>query len=166
MEKLRAIIGVMNEHGLPVVIHLRNLDPEYGHKHAALFIDQIAKHAPAVTFQLAHMGGWGSYDDGTDGAVQAFLEAIEAGDLDRSRIWFDVAAVVDGETPADVYPTLRQRLREIGFDRLLFASDWDEIEPEAYARMLRERLQLSDGEMTQLMRNEAPYMRGVGNQEP
>lgn len=158
MDKLAAVIGVMNDHNLPVLIHLRSRDPDYGYQQAALFIDQVARHAPAVTFQLAHMGGWGRYDQGTDGAVQAFLDAIENGLIDRSKVWFDVAAVVKTDLSDDIVATLRRRFREIGFDRLLFASDWDEVEPDVYIDLLKQRLQLSDEDMEQLMKNEAPYL--------
>ncbi len=159
MERLSAVISVMNDHGLPVVIHLRHRESGYGYEHAASFIDQIARHAPAVNFQLAHLAGWGGYDEGTDGAVEAFLDAIADGVLDRDKVWFDVAAVVEAEMPDVDLVALRERVREIGFDRLLFASDWDEADPVTYMNMLREYLLLSDEEMDQLMSNEAPYVR-------
>ena len=159
MARLGAVIDVMNDHGMPVIIHLRNRDPDYGYEHAAMFIRQVARHAPAVTFQLAHMAGWGGYDEGTDSAAQAFLDAIESGDLARDRVWFDVAAVVEEEMSEPVLAMLRDRMRTIGFDRLLFASDWDEMEPERYTKTLRNHLGLSDEEMRQLLDNVAPYFR-------
>jgi len=156
--KLRAVFDVMNEHERPVVIHLRNLNPEYGYDDANLFIDQVAKHAPKVTIQLAHISGWGGYDDGTDGAIQAFMDAIDDGILDRSQVWFDIAAVVDTEMPEEDDARLTARLREIGLDRVLFATDWDEVDPKSHIAELREFLSLSDDEWTQLMSNEAPYL--------
>lgn len=158
MQRLRTIIGIMNDHQLPVVLHLRNLDPDYGYEDAALFINEIAKHAPAVTFQLAHMAGWGGFDPNTDGAVQAFLDAIEQRVLDRSRIWFDIAAVVEPQMSRASLALLERRMREIGFDRLLFASDWDEVDQATYTALLREKLELSDTEWSKLMSNEAPFL--------
>jgi hypothetical protein len=105
------------------------------------------------------MAGWGGYDDGTDGAVQAFLDAFADGVLDRERFWFDVAAVVDAEMPDAVLASVRHRVREIGFDRLLFASDWDEAEPAVYMSLLKERLRMSAEETDLLMNNEAPYIQ-------
>ena len=158
MKQLAAVVDVMNDHGLSVIIHLRNRDPDYGYEHAALFIERVARHAPAVTFQLAHMAGWGGYDEGTDGAAQAFLDAINRGDLERDRVWFDIAAVVDEELTEPVLGMLRARMREIGFDRLLFASDWDDVEPALYIEELENRLGLTDEEIELLMSNEAPYL--------
>ena len=59
--------------------------------------------------------------------------------------------------PDDIYPTMQQRFREIGFDRLLFASDWYEIDPQPYIAMPKKQLHLSNDEWEQLLRNEAPY---------
>ena len=148
----------MNEFGLPVVIHLRNRNPDYGYDEAALFIRDIAAQSPNVMLQLAHIGGWGDYDAQTDGAIRAFLDAIEKGALDRSRVWFDLAAVVLPESPGS-YASLPERMRDIGFDRLLFGTDWDEFEPLAYREMLRRTLSLSEGEWDELFGNEAPYLR-------
>lgn len=148
-------VRVLDEAGLDkgVILSLG-----YGYEEAALFIDRIARHAPAVTFQLAHMAGWGGYDPGTDGAIQAFLDAIENGVLDRSKIWFDTAAVLEAQLPDDVYADLQRRLIEIGFDRLLFATDWDEVDPKSYLARLKEHLTLSDAEWDQFMSNQAPYL--------
>ena len=157
--KLRAIIDVMNEHSLPVVIHLRNRDPNYGYDHAALFIDRVARHAPNVVFQLAHAAGWGGYDEGTDGAIQAFLDAIARGDLERDNIWFDVAAVVSDDVQDADLARFQKRLREIGLDRVLFASDWDEAAPATYILEMGSRLSLDDEEWARLLDNEAPFFR-------
>lgn len=158
VQKLRAVVDVMNEHRLPVVLHLRNRAPDYGYRQAAKFIDDIARHAPEVTFQLAHLAGWGGYDHHTDGAVQAFLDAIDSGALDRSRIWFDLAAVVESTTPDTTLTQLVIRLRDIGIDRLLIASDWDETDLKTYVALLKDKLDLSDAEWRQLISNEAPYV--------
>jgi len=155
--KLCEVFDVMNEFALPVVIHLRNRNPEYGYADAALFINEVAKYAPKVTLQLAHVAGWGGYDAQTDGAVKAFLDAIDDGVLDRSKVWFDIAALVTTRMPDKVYASLPARLREIGFDRLLFATDWDEVDPKSHIATVRKHLSLSDEEWGQLMSNEAPY---------
>jgi predicted TIM-barrel fold metal-dependent hydrolase len=156
--QLRAVFDVMNDYSLPVGIHLRNRNPEYGYEDAAIFIEQIAKHTPNVTLHLAHMAGWGGYDAGTDGAVQAFLDAIERGDLDRSKVWFDIAAVVMAQIPDELLEPVPGRFREIGLDRILFATDWDAAEtPKEHIQSLKKRLELTDSEWDQLLSNEAPY---------
>ncbi len=158
--QLRAIFGVLNDYSLPVGIHLRNRNPEYGYKQADIFIEQVVKHAPNVTLHLAHMGGWGGWDEGTDGAVQAFLDAIERGDLDRDLVWFDLAAVVISQLPDEAYESLSGRLRDIGLDRVLFATDWPAREdPKAHIETLKSRLELTAEEWDVVLNNQAPYLQ-------
>lgn len=157
--KLAAVIGVMNDHAMPVVIHLRDRDAGYGYEAAALFIDRVAGPMPAVTIQLAHVAGWGGYDTATDEAMRAFLDAFDKGVLDRTRVWFDLAAVVTPDMPDTVCAGLGQRLREIGLDRLLFGSDWDEADPDDYLAALGQCLQFGDPELRVLVGNGAPYLR-------
>ena len=157
VRKLRAVLDVTDSHGMPVVIHLRTRDPSYGYDHAALFIEQIASQLPSTTWYLAHMAGWGGYDPGTDGAIQAFLDAVDAGTLDHAKVWFDLAAIVSDELLPHDLNALRNKIQRIGLDRLVFASDWDEAAPAVYLATLKEALQLSDPEWQQLIGNEAPF---------
>ena len=88
----------------------------------------------------------GGYDTATDDAIQAVLDAIEKGVLDRSKVWTDIAAVMEPQMPDNIYTALKERFRVIGFDRPLFASDSEKIDPKPFIAMLRDRLQLSDAE--------------------
>ena len=159
VRKLREVFELLNESGMPVIIHLRNRNPEYGYSDAALFIDSVARHAPDVTMQLAHAAGWGGYDSQTDGAIQAFLDAIDNGVLDRSKVWFDIAALMDEQDPDESNEDLRKRFREIGLDRLLFATDWEQVDAKSYMESLAANPSLSDAEWRQIFANEAPYLR-------
>ena len=128
ISKLCAIFVLMNDFERPIVIH------------------------------LAHIAGWGGYDAATDRAIQAFLDACDEGTLDRSRIWFDIAAVVDAKMHDEDAARLTARLRDIGLDRVLFATDWNEVDPRSHIDTLRNTLTLSDIEWAQLMSNEVPYL--------
>ena len=165
MGRLRALLEVTDRHGMTVVIHLRTRDPDYGYDHAALFIEQIASKLPSTTWYLAHMAGWGGYDPGTDGAIRAFLDAVDAGELDHARVWFDLAAIVSDELSPDDLVALRNRIQRIGLDRLVFASDWDEAEPATYLVDLKAALQLGDSAWQQLADNEAPFFRQAQSSE-
>ena len=159
--RLRAVLTVTDQYAMPVVIHLRTLDDDYGYEHASIFIEQIASKLQSTTWYLAHMAGWGGYDAATDGAIQAFLDAIERGDLDRARVWFDLAAVVSDELAESDLRNLRDKIRLIGIDRLVFASDWDEAQPADYLEQLRDGLKLSDAAWDRLVSNEAPFFQAV-----
>jgi predicted TIM-barrel fold metal-dependent hydrolase len=166
IRKLKAIFAVINEHRLPIVVHVRNRSPEYGAEAVKVFIDEVLVPAPNVTLQLAHLGGWGGFDPATDGAIQAFLDAFADGRLDRSRVWFETSAVIAPNIPEparvkdETLPEIATRLREIGLDRIVFGTDWDVLgSPAQNIEMLRSRLPLTDAEWQQLLSNQAPYLK-------
>ena len=159
MRRLLAVLEVTNGYSMPVVIHMRPGGSDYGYDHAAQFITQIASRLPSTDWYLAHMAGWGGYDAGTDGAIQAFLDAFANGSLDRSRVWFDLAAVVSDDLPASALTMLRGKIDRIGIDRIVFGSDWDEVEPASYLDSLKTHLRLSEAEWQKLVDNQAPFFR-------
>jgi predicted TIM-barrel fold metal-dependent hydrolase len=160
LERLGAILSLLSEHELPLVVHLRNRDPDYGAAAASAFIDLLAARAPNIVVHVAHLAGWGAYDSGTDAALGAFLSAIDEGRLSRDKIYFDIGAVVMPVLPDEALEPVTARLRQIGFDRVLFATDWDAAEaPAQHLRTLRSRLDLTDDEWETLLTNQAPYLR-------
>jgi predicted TIM-barrel fold metal-dependent hydrolase len=160
LERLGAILSLLSEHELPLVVHLRNRDPDYGVDSANAFIDLAAARAPNIVVHVAHLAGWGAYDPGTDAALGAFLTAIAEGRLSRDNVWFDIGAVVMPNLPDEALARVTARLRQIGFDRVLFATDWDAAEaPAQHLSTLQSRLDLSGEEWEMLVTNQAPYLR-------
>ena len=160
LEQLGAILALLSEHELPLVVHLRNRDPDYGADSANSFIELVATRAPNILVHVAHLAGWGAFDPATDAALGAFLTAIDEGRLNRDRIYFDIGAVVMPNLPDEALGRVTERLRQIGFDRVLFATDWDAAEaPAQHLTTLHKRLDLTDDEWESLRDNQAPYLR-------
>lgn len=157
--QLQKVLALLAEHQLPLVVHLRNRNPEYGAFEANTFINAVAESAPGLTLHIAHMAGWGGYDEGTDAALGAFIQAFEDGRLDRDRVYFDLAAVVMAALPDEALAPLPARMRQIGIDHILFATDWDAMEaPKEYIQALKSRLDLTEAEWEVLLANQAPYL--------
>ncbi len=95
VDRLKAIFREAQRSGRPLIVHMHTRQPDYGAHDARNFIREVLPEAPAVTIQIAHMaGGGGSYHDGADQALGAFVEAFAAGTLRRERILFDLGGVV------------------------------------------------------------------------
>lgn len=91
--RVAEVFRIAGENGMPIVVHVRTRAPDYGRQDVEIFIADILSQAPDLPVQIAHMAGWGSYDDATDEALATFMEAFEAGTLDRALYTFDLAAV-------------------------------------------------------------------------
>lgn len=125
------------------------------------------------------MGGWGGYDRPTDAALQAFVEAIRARPTGTRRLYFDLSGVVlpqsarAAATPAEErdlqtlrdlqreFPQWRSqlvlRIRQLGIERVLFATDIPVITPADYQALLREQLGLTKVELERLFANIAVH---------
>ncbi|MGD8930850.1 MAG: amidohydrolase family protein [Lysobacterales bacterium] len=157
LARLRALFEVLDAHAMPAIVHLRNRDPDYGYEDAANFIEQVASQAPHVPLYIAHLAGWGGFDPATDAALQAFLDAFQRGVLDRERVWFDIAAIVHPSILATGLEAVPARLRQIGLDHVLFATDWDRPVDADRIAEYRAAVPLTDAEWSQVLSNQAPY---------
>ncbi len=168
--RVAAVFRAAGDNELPILVHMRTRAPDYGARDVEAFIDEVLSQAPTLPVQMAHMAGWGGYDDATDEALVAFIEAFRSGALDRELYTFDLAAVVippgraEPDTAqvrevAEANATLSGRIRELGPDRVLFATDWDVLPIGGYAEAVRETLTLSDVELADVMDNVGPFFR-------
>jgi predicted TIM-barrel fold metal-dependent hydrolase len=165
---------------LDVLVHMRTRDPNYGAEDADTFIDRVLSQAPGIDVQIAHMAGWGGYDDATDAALGAFVAAIEQERLDPSRITFGLGAVVFQPAAAGSDTTmarevreanakLARRIRQLGIERVVYATDWPAWPPTddvtngiaANMELIRSALPLSDEELDGIFANVGPIVRAV-----
>lgn len=169
---LERVFELLEALDLGAVVHVRTRNPDYGARDAETFIDEVLGPHPDVAVQIAHVAGWGGYDEATDAALGAFARAFQGGRLDPSRVTFDLGAVVFQPEAAGAdtalinrirgaNQTLASRIREIGVDRFVYATDWPSWPPVADARLgiaanlrlIRAALPLSDEEMARLLRD-------------
>jgi predicted TIM-barrel fold metal-dependent hydrolase len=178
LEALAAVFRAAGERSLPVIIHLRTRNEAYGAEDARLFINGVLSQAPELPVQIAHMGGWGGYDDATDAAMGAFIDAFEAGRLAREPYTFGIGAVV---FDADVAPDtalanavrrnnerVAERIRQVGTDRVVYATDWPSWPPvrdvslriRASVQLQRKALPLDPAELAAVFRATNAWMEG------
>jgi predicted TIM-barrel fold metal-dependent hydrolase len=164
--RVREVFAAANAAGLPIVAHIRT-GVQFGAADARIVIQHFLRAAPDVAVQIAHLAGWGGYDQANDDSLGAFIDAIASGEVDRSRIYFDIASVSSvaesrGITRTEAggwTPTILRRMRQIGFDRLLFATDYASESPSTLAAFLRDQSGLTREEVRRLFGTVAPYVR-------
>lgn len=171
---LRSLFADLARARLPALVHLRTTREDYGRADVLAFVREVLVPNPDALVQIAHVGGWGGYDDATDAALAAFAEAFADGSLDRRRVSFDLAAVVFDARAAGADSALAQRvvaanarlaarMREIGLDRFVFATDWPgwppvpgaDIRIRRQAELIRQSLPLTSAELAVVFANES-----------
>lgn len=178
LEALAAVFRAAGERSLPIVIHLRTRHEAFGAEDVRLFINGVLSQAPGLPVQIAHMGGWGGYDDATDAAMGAFVEAFEAGRLAREPYTFGIGAVVfDADAAPDtaLASTVRrnnervaERIRQVGPRRVVYATDWPSWPPvgdpsvriRSSVRLQRKALPLDPAELAAVFRATNAWMEG------
>jgi predicted TIM-barrel fold metal-dependent hydrolase len=149
---------------MAIVVHAHanfNKKRPYGRAEAQIFLDSILPFAPDVTVQIAHLAGAGGYDEGTDSAAAVYAELMAAHDPRTAHLYFDVSGISGIE---EMSPQRREllvrRMRQIGFDRLLYGSDGAVAGhgPREYWASFK-TLPLTPAELTAIATNVAPYLR-------
>lgn len=175
LAKLRTVFARANELRFPLIIHLRTIDG-YGGPAVATFLHEVLPTAPDVPVQIAHLGGWGGYDRTTDEALRVFARTCTDEPELCKNLFFDISGIVlpksaaagppsslfrqlaDGEFP-DGRHQVSLHIRQLGIQRFVFASDWPYMKPREYLAGLRDGLELTPGELKQLLSNTMPYLK-------
>jgi predicted TIM-barrel fold metal-dependent hydrolase len=178
LEQLRKVFAAADRLRMPILIHLRTDETWHGRHNVQVFMEKVMPSASYVPVQIAHLGGWGGYDQATDQTLSAFAKTCEEGP-DRCRnLYFDISAVVlspayataasgsderllwdEQKNFADSPERLAAGLRRIGLSRILFGTDWPNETASSYIDSLRHGLRLSPTEINQIFSNAAPYFR-------
>ncbi len=172
VERLQLVFRSLRRLDLPAIVHMRTREEGYGVRDANIFVDDVLSQAPGLPVQIAHMAGWGGYDDATDEALGVFADAFDAGRLNRDDYSFGLGAVVFNPAAAGADTSLARgvaeanqklaaRIRQIGLDRVVFATDWPSWPPVEDKRtgiyrniLLMERaLPLTENERRRLFSN-------------
>ena len=155
VRRLASVFQAANARGLPIVVHLRTMNPEYGRRDAELFLTRVMTAAPDIPVQVAHLAGWGGYGPETDAALSVFAEAIASGDRRASNLYFDLSQVTT--VSASTAELMVRRIRRIGVARMLFAVDRAGTPARAWESLTR--LPLTPDELTRIATNLAPWLR-------
>lgn len=147
--RVRRVMDAANRHRLPIIIHARPGN-QWGQAEAEIFLRRIVSAAPDVPVQVAHLWGGESY---APEVLAVFADAVSSGDPATRNLYFEVSSF--REYPGNL-PEIAARLRQIGLDRLLYASDAPPA--EAWAGF-RQNMPLSEAELRRIADNVAPYLR-------
>jgi uncharacterized protein len=159
-----------NELGLAFVVHMRTRNPDYGTLDVQAFASEVLARAPDVPIQIAHLAGWGGFDEATADAFEAFALLLAQPGVDPGgRIFFDLAAVLiepsraEGDTALlrqieTMNQGVRDAIRTLGTDRIVFGSDWTAVSVRGGVEVLRSALGLEAAEVQEIFARRGGYL--------
>jgi len=177
VHQLQDVFREANRLRMPILIHLHPDDENWdGGRDSLTFFEQVLPLAPDVPVQIAHMAGWGGYDQTADAALSTLVEQCKLHAKVCEHLYFDISGVLVPSSAAQAaegsdlrllyerqkrFPEGPQRLianiRKIGIERILFATDWPVFDMKETVQLMRKDLPLTSAEIDQICRNVAPY---------
>ena len=159
--QLARVFRAANQARLPVVVHMRPRRQPYGREDVEIMLRDVLSQAPDVPIQVAHLAGWGGYDDATDEAAGAFADAIARKDPATRNLYFDTATIVFPQTANDVRERIARRIRQLGVNRVVFGGDLASAAEPSRERGILQFLYLiplSEAELRAIASNVVPYL--------
>jgi predicted TIM-barrel fold metal-dependent hydrolase len=158
---VRQAFATANRVRLPIVAHLQSEAGPYGGDQARTFLSEIMPEAPDVPVTVNHLWGGGLYGRGPADALSEFAEAFQRNDRSTSNLWFDLAQASMMVRKDKERPQLVEKMRQIGFARLLYGSDgpqWSGVPPKQHWEEFSACLPLTRDELDAVATNLAPYL--------
>jgi predicted TIM-barrel fold metal-dependent hydrolase len=159
---VRRAFAAANRLRLPIVAHLQSEAGPYGGDQARIFLTEIMTEAPDVPVTVNHLWGGGLYGRGPAEALAVFAEAFQRGDRSTSNLWLDLAQASMMVRKHEERTELVERMRQIGFARLLYGSDgsqWNGVPPKQHWEEFKECMPLTRSELESVANNVAPHLR-------
>lgn len=150
LAKVRRVMVAANKYRLPMIIHVRPGD-RYGREEADIFLHQLVASAPDVPVQIAHLWGGESF---SGPALAVYADAVSKGDPVTRNLYFDISGAWAYAKPEEM-AEIATRIRQIGLNRILYASDGP---PSEAWDAFRKKVPLTDREFRVIAGNVALYM--------
>jgi predicted TIM-barrel fold metal-dependent hydrolase len=159
---VRLAFATANRLRLPIVAHLQSEAGPYDGPQARTFLQEIMPAAPDVPVTINHLWGGSPYGSRPANALAEFADAFRRGDVSTRNLWLDLAqASLMVRKHAD-RAELVERMRQVGFARLLYGSDgsqWNGVPPKEHWEEFSACMPLTREELDSISANVAPYLR-------
>ena len=155
--QLREIFRAANQQRMPMVVHMRPRAKPYGREDAEIFLRELVSQAPDIPIQIAHLAGWGGWDDATDEAAGVFAEAITKANPKLPHLYFDLTSIVFPGHSRETLKQIAERTRQLGLRRVVYGSDL--ADPGKTWADVVNFLPLTRAELQIIADNVTPYLR-------
>ncbi|MDO9509222.1 MAG: amidohydrolase family protein [Thermovirgaceae bacterium] len=183
MRKVMEVLSRATAHDMPVLLHYRGFMLPYDPETFTSFLEETLGTIPGLRIQFAHCTGFGGFSDKTEAVFNALVEFCRKNPDAGKRVWVDVSGAIVDDALADIWnkmtkalgmekpdfmyrttpeeaKNLNRSMRELGLEKVLFASDWGgsaTLQPKPHSQLLRKELGLTNEEFEALLTNRGPW---------
>lgn len=159
--KVKQIFQFAAQSKIPILLHFDNSHRNFGAQEVQILVDSVLEPLKYVDLQIAHFGTSGGFNNRTKAVLDAFIQRFEDNQfIKKQRIKFDISAVAldkDSEGIAKLseqeFSELARYCRKLGFQKILFGTDYPLYNAYEYLQILINKLHLSQQEIKLLLRN-------------
>ncbi|WP_160172945.1 amidohydrolase family protein [Altibacter lentus] len=165
LEKIREIFALASKYRTPILLHFDNGHPKFGKPDVILLVKSVLSEVDALNITIAHFGTSGGFNQKTKQVIDAFSQLKSEGEIpSKHRIRFDISAVAldkdsDGvkKLTEKEFSELKLYCEKIGYENIVFGTDYPLYTAAIYSRILREKLGLEKFESDSILhKNLAP----------
>lgn len=158
LQKIKSVFEIASENKLPILLHFDNWHPKFGRPDIELLVDEILKDIEQIELTIAHFGTSGGFNQKTKKVLNTFIEFYETDRIPKMhKIKFDISAVALNKDSEGVEKLTDEEFKELkiycdklGYDKIVFGTDYPLYNSEQYYNILSEKLNLTKSELKQI----------------
>ena len=164
LEKVKNVFEKAAELQLPILLHFDNWHPKFGKDDLTILVDSILQVMKPIKMNIAHFGTSGGFSEKTKSFLDAFFELKDK--LPKQhKVYLDISAVALDKDSEGVnklsegeFSELNNYIRKIGFDNILFGTDYPLYNAHKYEGVLMQKVGLSKKEIQIIQTNTKKWM--------
>jgi len=153
IERIKPIFQFASSNRIPLLIHFKNHNKNFGKEDVEAFFKNLTNKKNKLTIIFAHTSGDGIINEKTR---EIATEILKINEEYQQNIYFDISAAI-WDKYLNNYELSdkdkRELLNEIGFEKIIYGSDYPATEFESFRQRLKYRLNLTDEEFIQITTN-------------
>lgn len=160
LAKIKEVFAYASANQIPVLLHFDNGHPKFGKTDVEILADSVLSQLAFVNLQIAHFGTSGGFNEKTITVLNCFIDLFEKNHpIVKHRIVFDISGVgldknADGvsKLTESQFQELSDYCRKLGFERIVFGTDYPLYNSVEYLDVLKSKLKLTNKELIELLK--------------
>ncbi len=164
LKKIKPIFELAAIRRIPILLHFDNGHPKFGKADVEILVDSVLKDLDTVRMNIAHFGTSGGFNEKTKDVIETFIELYDTGRIpERHLLKFDISAVALDKNSEGIKKLSKSEFRELklyceglGYDKIIFGTDYPLYTSQAYLKVLKVKLALPDSILHKIVDNQDP----------